>query len=186
MAFLCQNGVETLSGVQEGTFLPRPKKDNRDFRSEKLNATEAAGFLNLSERSFYRLVESGIIPKAGDGEYILGDITDAFWRNQFDSEGLTAARTRLVTAQAELAEAQLAEERGELHRASAVVKVWTDNVSNARTRLLAIPSKVGPELVGQDLTAIQAKLKTAIYEALKELAEYDAGRITRTAAALRQ
>ena len=166
--------------------MPRTKKDKRDFRSEKLNAAEAAAFLNLSERSFYRLVETGIIPKAADGEYILGDITDAYWRNQFDSEGLTAARTRLVTAQAELAEAELAESRGELHRASAIVKVWTDNVSNARTRLLAIPSKVGPELVGQDLTAVQARLKAAIYEALKELADYDAGRITRTAALLRQ
>ncbi|MBQ9564281.1 MAG: helix-turn-helix domain-containing protein [Synergistaceae bacterium] len=166
--------------------MPRQKKSSRDFRSEKVNASEAAAFLNLSERSFYRLVEAGTIPKAGDGEYILGDITDAYWRNQFDSEGLTAARTRLVTAQAELAEAELAEARGELHRASAVVKVWTDNVSNARTRLLAIPSKVGPELVGQDLTAVQARLKEAIYEALKELADYDAGRITRTAALLRQ
>ena len=166
--------------------MPRTRKSNRDFRTEKLNAAEAAAFLNLSERSFYRMVEGGIIPKAADGEYILGDITDAYWRNQFDSEGLTAARTRLVTAQAELAEAQLAEERGELHRASAVVKVWTDNVSNARTRLLAIPSKIGPELVGQNLTEIQARLKAAIYEALKELADYDAGRITRTAASLRE
>ncbi len=156
------------------------------MRAEKVTWSEAAAFLNLSRQSFFRLVESGIIPKAADGEYILGDITDAYWRNQFDSEGLTAARTRLVTAQAELAEAQLAEERGELHRASAVVKVWTDNVSNARTRLLAIPSKVGPELVGQNLTEIQARLKEAIYEALKELADYDAGRITRAAASLRQ
>ena len=166
--------------------MPRAKKQDRDLRAEKVTWSEAAAFLNLSRQSFFRLVEGGIIPKAADGEYILGDITDAFWRNQFDSEGLTAARTRLVTAQAELAEAELAEERGELHRASAVVKVWTDNVSNARTRLLAIPSKIGPELVGQDLTEIQARLKAAIYEALKELAEYDAGRITRTAASLRQ
>ena len=156
------------------------------MRAEKVTWSEAAAFLNLSRQSFFRLVENGIIPKAADGEYILGDITDAYWRNQFDSEGLTAARTRLVTAQAELAEAELSEARGELHRASAVVKVWTDNVANARTRLLAIPSKVGPELVGQELTAIQAKLKVAVYEALKELADYDPGRITRTAASLRQ
>lgn len=166
--------------------MPRQKRSNRDFRAETVNASEAAAFLALPERSFYRLVESGVIPKAGDGEYILGEVTDAYWKNCFDSEGLTAARTRLVTAQAELAEAELAEARGELHRASAVVKVWADNVTNAKTRLLAIPAKIGPELTGQDLQTIQAKLKTAIYEALKELADYDAGRIARAAAAVKE
>lgn len=166
--------------------MPRQKKSSREFRAEKVNASEAAAFLALPERSFYRLVESGVIPKVGDGEYILGEVTDAYWKNCFDSEGLTAARTRLVTAQAELAEAELAEARGELHRASAVMKVWADNVTNARTRLLAIPAKIGPELVGQDLQGIQTKLKSAIYEALKELAEYDARRIARTAASIRE
>ena len=166
--------------------LGRPKKELRDFRAEKVRGAEAAAFLNIPERTFYHLAETGVIPKAEDGGFVLGEVTEAYWRNQFDSEGLTAARTRLVTAQAELAEAELAEARGELHRAAAVAKVWTDNVSNAKTRLLAIPSKVGPELVGHEATAIQAKLKAAIYEALKELADYDPGRITRTAASLRK
>lgn len=166
--------------------MPRQKKSNRDFRAEKVSAPEAAAFLNLPERSFYRLVETGVIPKAGDGEYILGDVTDAYWRNCFDSEGLTAARTRLVTAQAELAEAELAEERGELHRAAAVMRVWAENVTNAKTRLLAIPAKIAPELVGQELQTMKTKLKAAISEALKELSEYDARRIARAAASLRE
>lgn len=166
--------------------MPRQKKSNRNFRSEKVSAPEAAAFLNLPERSFYRLVETGVIPKAGDGEYILGDITDAYWKSCFDNEGLTAARTRLVTAQAELAEAELAEERGELHRAAAVMRVWTENVTNAKTRLLAIPVKIAPELVGQDLQTMKTKLKAAISEALKELSEYDARRIARAAASLRE
>ncbi len=166
--------------------MSKRKNQNRNFRSIKVTAPEAASFLNLPERSFYRLVETGIIPKAGEGEYILGDVVEAFWRNQFDSEGLTAARTRLVTAQAELAETELAEQRGELHRASAVIKVWADNVSNAKTRLLAIPVKIAPELVGQDLMTMQNKLKTAINEALKELADYDGRRITSAAASMRE
>ena len=167
-------------------LMSRRKNPNRDFRVLKVSAPEAAAFLKLPERSFYRLVETGIIPKAGDGEYILGDVVEAYWRNQFDSEGFTAARTRLVTAQAELAEAELAEQRGELHRASAVMKVWADNVSNAKTRLLSIPVKIAPELVGQDLLTMQNKLKDAIYEALKELADYDGRRITSTAVAMRE
>ena len=51
--------------------MPRARKKVRDFRGEKVSALEAAKFLNLPERSFYRLVETGVIPKSGDGEYIL-------------------------------------------------------------------------------------------------------------------
>lgn len=166
--------------------MSRRKTPTRDLRTLKVTGPEAAAFLKLPESSFYRLVETGVIPKSGVGEYILGEVVEAYWRNQFDSEGLTAARTRLTTAQAELAEAELAEQRGELHRASAVMKVWADNVSNAKTRLLSIPTKIAPELLGQDIPSMREKLKAAIYEALKELADYDAGRITRTANAMRQ
>ena len=153
--------------------MPNPKKEIRDFRNMTVNFEEAAKFLNLSKGSFYCLIKTGVIPKAGEGEYILGEVVESYWRNQFDSEGLKAAQNRLVTAQAELKEAELAENRGELHRASAIAKVWTDQVLNAKTRLLAIPTKVGPMLVGQELQVIVKKLKDAIYEALRELADYD-------------
>lgn len=162
--------------------MSRRKTQSRNFRAIRVTPSEAATFLQVPERTFYRLVRTGIIPKAGDGEYILGEVVESFWRNQFDTEGLKAAQTRLTTAQAELKELELAEQRGELHRASAIAKVWTDNVINARTKLLAIPTKIAPELIGQDLQTTQQKLKSAIYEALEELAEYDGEKITRVAA----
>ena len=164
--------------------MPNPKKNIKDYRKITVNYEEAARFLNLSKSTFFRLIEAGVIPKSEDGNYILGEVVEAYWRNQFDSEGLVTAKTRLTTAMAEIKENELAEQRGELHRASAVVKVWTDNVMNAKTRLLSIPTKISPELVGQDLLTIKAKLKAAIDEALKELADYDGRRITSTAASL--
>jgi phage terminase Nu1 subunit (DNA packaging protein) len=92
----------------------------------------------------------------------------------------------LTTAKAEIAEMNLAEQRGELHRAVAVMSVWADNVMNAKTRLLAIPTKISPELVGKDAPEITHKLKEEINEALNELAEYDERRITSAAASLRK
>ena len=62
---------------------------------------------------------------------------------------------------------------------------WIDKIINAKTHLRAIPTKVGPMLVGQELQVIVKKLKDAIYEALRELADYDSEKITRTAAILR-
>ena len=158
--------------------MSRRKNQTRNFRTEKVTPTEAALFLKLPERSFFRRVETGVIPKVSEGEYLLGEVVESYWRNQFDSEGLKAAQTRLVTAQAELKENELAEQRGELHRASVVQKIWSERNVNIRAKLLSIPTKISPELVGQDLLTIQAKLKAAVYEALEELADYDAGRIT--------
>jgi hypothetical protein len=164
----------------------RPRKEVRDFRSEAVTAAEASMFLGVNERVFYLMVEEGVIPKAGSGKYILGDVTEAYWRSRFDTEGLEAEQTRLTKARADLAELELAEQRGEVHRAAAVMRVWADNVMNGKTRLLSIPTKISPELVGKDLQEIQTKLKTEINEALNELAEYDERRITRAAASLRK
>ena len=61
--------------------MPRPKKTHRDFRSEKINAWEAARLLGISERSFYRAVEDGAIPKDETGGYILGDVLAAYVAN---------------------------------------------------------------------------------------------------------
>ena len=161
--------------------MPNPKKDvtnYENFRKLKVSFDQAADFLNMSKSSFYRLIESGIIPKSDDGKYVLSEVVELYWRNQFDSEGLRAAQIRLVTAQAELKEAELAEQRGELHRASIVQKIWGERNINIRAKLLAIPMKISPELVGKDLLVIQAKLKEAVNETLEELADYDAGKIT--------
>ena len=161
--------------------MPNPKKNVINYKKVIVNYEEAANFLNLSKSTFFRLIEAGIIPRSDDGNYVLGEVVEAYWRNQFDSEGLRAAQTRLVTAQAELKEAELAEQRGELHRASVVQKIWSERNVNIRAKLLSIPTKISPELVGKDLLTIQAKLKAAVYEALEELADYDAGRITAAA-----
>ena len=159
--------------------MPRRKTQSRDFRTLRVTPSEAAAFLQVPERTFYRLVETGVIPKAGDGEYILGEVVESYWRNQFDTEGLKAAQTRLTTAQAELKELELAEQRGELHRASAIAKVWADNVLNAKKKLLAIPTKIPPMLVGQDVQIIRKRLEDEIKESLRELAGYDRDKITK-------
>ena len=130
-------------------------------------------------------MEEGVIPKADNGKYILGDITKAYWEARLVTGGLEAEQTRLTKAKADLAELELAEHRGEVHRAAAVMRVWADNVTNAKTKLLSIPTKLTPELVGKDLQEIQAKLKAEISEALNELADYDERRITRAAAAFK-
>jgi phage terminase Nu1 subunit (DNA packaging protein) len=166
--------------------MARPKKEIRDFRSEIISAPEAAMLLGLPERSFRQLVEDGALPKNARGEYILGDIWEAYWKYRLGSCGLEAEQTRLTKVKADLAELDLAEQREEVLRASAVMRVWADDVMNAKTRLLAIPTKYAPDLAGRSVQEIHAKLKAAINEALEEIAEYDGRRIARASASFRE
>lgn len=46
----------------------RQKKECRDLFAMKISAPEAADLLRISERTFNRYVESGIIPKSDYGE----------------------------------------------------------------------------------------------------------------------
>ena len=162
--------------------MSRPRKEVQDYRSRVISGPEAAILLGLPKRSFFRLVEDGVIPKADAGEYILGDVAEAYWKHCSVGEGLEAEQTRLTKARADKIELELAEQRGELHRASAVMRVWADNVINAKTRLLAIPTKIAPELVGKSIQEVQVALKKEIHEALLELSEYDERQIAQAAA----
>ena len=164
----------------------RDKKEKRDFRSEIISAPEAAAFLKIPERTFDRLVETGVIPKDSYGEYIFGDVFDAFLESVFDSKGLKEAQTELIRTRAKKEKKELEALDGELVPVSVVAKVYADNISNIRSKLLAIPVKIAPELVGKDSVSMQAKLKHEIYEILKELADYDQERIAHEAEILRK
>ena len=173
--------------------MPFPKIDVEDLknkvdelRNSELSAREAALFLGVSDRTFYRLVEDDFIPRLKEGVYLLKDVIDGYAKSFSESKGLTAAKIRQANADAELKEIAIAEHKGELVPVPVVMKIYADNISNIRSKLLAIPVKIAPELVGKDLVSMQAKLKHEIYEILKELANYDKERITHEAEILRK
>lgn len=56
----------------------RKKTENRDFRLEKVRAIEAAKFLKIKERDFYRLIEHGFIEASESGFYELGKVFDGY------------------------------------------------------------------------------------------------------------
>ncbi|MBQ3456385.1 MAG: hypothetical protein IJG36_08110 [Synergistaceae bacterium] len=58
----------------------RKKTTMRNLRLEAIRGIEAVKFLNVSERTFYRLVEMGYIRKHGEGVYYLGEVMQDFLR----------------------------------------------------------------------------------------------------------
>lgn len=93
--------------------------------------------------------------------------------NQTTNADLIAAKVRDVNAAADLKELKLAILHGEYIKASDVEKMHADAVNRVKTKLLALPSKLTPQLSGQDLEskAVNAILTEAVNEALNELAQ---------------
>ncbi len=144
-----------------------------------------AELLMLSERRVQQLVQEKVIPRARAGEYDLVGSVQGYIRylqdriQTGDDPDLTRERALLTKVQRETAELELAAMRGEMHRSEDVMTVWTEQIVNCRSRLLAIPTKLAPALFEAETAAdIQVALKAAIYEALDELAEYSKERIS--------
>lgn len=83
-----------------------------------------------------------------------------------------ADRARIIKAKAEMAEMELARQKGELWRKDHVVHVFGEQMTTTRARLLAIPTRAAPQLVGCTTVAeIAAKLRDEVHEALTALSE---------------
>ena len=166
--------------------MPQPKKEVRSIGEMEITGKEAAIALGVSDRTFYRLVENDFVPRLREGVYLLKDVIAGYAKSCVEGKGLTAAKIRQASADAELKEIAILEKRGELVPITAVTEVYGENISNIRTKILALPTKIAPELVGKDLVAMQAKMKHEIYEILKELAEYDRDRVAHKTEVLRK
>lgn len=89
-----------------------------------------------------------------------------------DGESLEQAKTRKEAALASLHELELAEKTGRLVDSEKVGDWWVQIVTNAKSKLLAIPTKAAPLVIGSPAQA-KAVLDTMIHEALLELSEHN-------------
>lgn len=84
---------------------------------------------------------------------------------------LDVAKTRLASAQADRHEMENATRRRELADITAVEKEWTGLVMAFRSRMLALPSKLGPQLINvADPAITAARIRAEVNTALVELA----------------
>lgn len=156
-----------------------------------VNAKTLATLFNLSIRRIYQLAGEGIIPRADKGKYPLIECVQAYIKYlQSLSLGpggpidLHSERTRLVRANADKSELELASMRGDFLPAQVVRVVWQDQVAAFRAKMLSVPTKLAAELIGiESKKQIEAITKRHIWEALGELSEHG-GDYARVATAL--
>ena len=139
-----------------------------------------ARVLMLDVRRVQQLAKEGVVPREGRGRYDLVKSVQGYIgylqerarvspQDEGRASDYTEGRTRRELANAELAELEVAEKRGELLRRDEVIRTWTTQLVAVKERLRAIPSKLRGRL--KKLTKRQLKvIAEEIDRGLRELA----------------
>ena len=152
------------------------------------SAAELADVFNLSTRRIEQFKTDGIIKGEGkptkyDYDAAVRDYTSflsdkAYGRekketdSQLETEKLTAEK-RIKMAKAEMAELELKELKGELHRASDVEAITTDHVLYMRSMLMAMPGKLAVDMANiQTAPEAAERIKQEVYYILNNLSNY--------------
>lgn len=142
---------------------------------------EICAIFGLKARRIQQLAEENVIVRAAHGKYDL----PASIKNwvEYHVEMNTAVEGKLdkyeeeakwVFAKRQKTELEVKIMKGELHRSEDVEMVMSNMLGNFRAKLLSLPTKVAPLLLGKtDLVVIRDSLKDAVYEAMDELSDYD-------------
>lgn len=139
-----------------------------------------ARLLDLSERRVQQLSREGVIPKAERGNYdLIGAVRgyvrylrDMVQKSQGGVADLPAERARLVKAKADLAELEARQRYGELAPVSETALAWAAVAARLRARLVVLPDKLAPLVADAGSpAAVRKLLRTAIFDALAEIAE---------------
>lgn len=158
--------------------------ENQNLQNTKVIAT----LFGVSTRRIEQLKTEGIIKGHGRPTkydllptiqaYIkyLSDKANGREKKQTDAELETSkleAESRYKTAKADMAELELRELRGELHRASDVEAITTDHVMFLRSMLMALPGALAVDLAAIDKPAEAAdRIRQEVNGVLDRLANY--------------
>lgn len=142
---------------------------------------EVASHLGVSIKYVQDLIANGTIAKRGRDGYNLDECRKAYISRLRESAAgrasagdlnLTEERARLAKEQADAKEMENAIERGDLVYIEDVAAQFEAGLVKARTKLLAIPTKIAPEVHAcATIKEVQAIIEQNIIEALSELAE---------------
>ena len=139
--------------------------------------------LGITERWVHRLVEAGM-PRASHGKYDLhlcfrwyirflqGAVRKrSLFSEEAGEKSLTQEKIRLLSAEADLKEIELAKQRGQLVAVDDVEKEVTELVLTTKARLMAIPARLAAEVIGETTrVSVQVKIEKHIKEVLRGLA----------------
>jgi hypothetical protein len=147
--------------------------------NETVSARELAVIIDLTERRVNQISkEKDIFPKDASGKFLVVQSVYNFYKDKFGHEDVSVALEREKVEHEKIkrqkSELILAKMRNELHDAATIEKVMTDMLVTFRNRMLSIPSKLAPQIIGQrNIGKISELIAKEVNDALTELSDYD-------------
>lgn len=156
-----------------------------------VNQKELAAILGITDRRIrqlrdeYGLFSRGLTEGKSRKNYCLEKCIPEYinYRLEAEVQGGTNADKEKEQAEHEqikkkISIIKLRKLRGELHEAQDVEEFLTNMLIHFKDRLLSVPPKVAPLILGEDdVNVVLTILEKEIYEALDELSEYDPEKI---------
>lgn len=147
---------------------------------QKIKAVQLAKLLNMNDRHLRRLAEENVVIKE-KGAYLFLESVHSYINylktiNDGDAnlkDIKLKKETEKLSKDIELKAIKIAELKNTLHSAEIVEKIMTDMLLNLKGKLLSIPNKVSPLLLGiENLGDIQEIVLNAVQDALEEISDY--------------
>lgn len=161
------------------------KKRPEDIGEIVVNTDTLAKLFGFTRQRINQLGKEGILEKQAPGRWPLMKnvqrYIDYLRTGAKDSEEEDEAKVKYweekalhERARREIAEIKLAKLKNQMHDAADVEFVMTNMLVTFRNRILAIPDKLAPRLLGvKNLYEISETIRQELQEALMELSEYD-------------
>ena len=136
---------------------------------------ELADVLLMTRANVSRLAQRGVVTRVGTGRYsLIASCTDyiKFLKasGRYGSEP-GSAKGRFQEARAQIAEIELRDRVDGLLEREAVDRAWAAIVESVRSRILALPAKVGPLAHGaRTIAEASEAVRQEVYAALTEIA----------------
>lgn len=151
-------------------------------KGNEISGVKLAEILGITDRYVRKLASENVLQKSGTrGKYLLKESIQGFIEYL---RGSTSSNTTLkdvkikketekLDKDIELKTIRIAELRNDLHSADIVEKVMTTTLLNLKGKLLSVPNKIAPLVVGCDnLGDIQSIILESIEDTLLELSDY--------------
>jgi len=152
------------------------------MKNRTVNAKTLAEVLGITEQYVNKLAKIGILEKHGRGKFPLESNITKFVEYQKASEGPKTQnwkeaywqeKAKHERALRQIAEIKVGEAQGKLHEASRIEHVMTNMLITFRNKLLGVPSKIAPVLVGaKTIEEARKALEGELCESLGELKNY--------------
>jgi|TARA_A100001201_G_scaffold22139_1_gene24876 phage terminase Nu1 subunit (DNA packaging protein) len=143
--------------------------------------SDCASHLGIDQSVLSRLIKESVLDKQDRGKYDVDAVRLQYLKhirnlagNNNNNLELGAERARLAKEQADAKEMENAVERGDLVYIEKVARQFEQQLTKARNKLLAAPTKVAAEAhAAATVKEVREIIEAAIIEALDELVGYN-------------